>query len=145
MPPDEPARTHVTRFQTIGMVLNDLCMEHGLEAAVLVGPEGLPLAAAHFTHDPEALAAVTNFFRRAAHQVQAHLGWPLLDEVTARAQGRGELVGRSFLVEGEEFILVVLLPRQMPYRAITNQAIQTIRWVWNTPTTTQAHQEEEKS
>ncbi|MFP4344589.1 MAG: roadblock/LC7 domain-containing protein [Anaerolineales bacterium] len=144
MPFDEPDRLRVTRFQTIDMVLNDLCREHGLDAAVLVGPEGLPLAAADSSHDPEALAAVTNFFRRAARQVQSHLKWPVLDEVTARTQGSGELVGRSFFVEGEEFLLVVLLPRQLPYRAITSQAIQTIRWVWNAPST-QAHQGEEKS
>jgi predicted regulator of Ras-like GTPase activity (Roadblock/LC7/MglB family) len=118
------------RFQTIKMVLRALCDQLGFDAAVLVGEEGLPLATADSPYDSEALAAVTSFFRRSARQVQTQLGWEGLDQVSVTANDGRQLVGRTFEVEGEEIILVVLLPGQMPYRQLTNRAVEAISWAW---------------
>ncbi len=120
----------VSRFQKIRQILDNLCTEYDFEAAVLVGPEGLPLAAARSEHDADALAAVTAFFRRSARQVQSQMGWSVLDEVSILAQRGVRLIGRSFTAGDQELILVVLLPQRMYYRQATNQAIRAIRRAW---------------
>jgi len=120
----------VSRLQTMQGVLGALCHEHGLEAAVLVGEEGLPLAAAPATYDAEVLAAVTAQLQRTARQAQKQLGLPDVDEIGMAVAGGSRLVGRCFLAGGQALILTVVVPGRAPYRRATNQAMRAIRRAW---------------
>lgn len=120
-----------SRFQAIQHVLNELCMAYNFEAVLLVGREGLPLAFAKSSHDPEKLAAITAIFRKSAHQIQSQMAWDGIEEVTATSRDGQRLVGRLIMLEDEEFILVILLPHWISYRKATTEAIETIRQAWH--------------
>ncbi len=125
-----PNRKYGTVFETIAWILDDLCEEEGFDLAVLIGPEGLPLAQSSTEGDPEQLAAVTDIFRRSALQLRQHLAWPELDEVRLVTRGKMNLIGQVFSVHGESLILALVLSKRKPYRHATNEAINYIRLAW---------------
>jgi predicted regulator of Ras-like GTPase activity (Roadblock/LC7/MglB family) len=129
--PQSPKKRQGTRFQTINWLLDDLCEHEGFDLAVLIGPEGLPLAYSETEGgDPEQLAAVTDLFRRSAEQLQDHLSWPELDEVRIVTKGNMNLIGQIFTLNDEPMILGLVLSKRRPYREATNQAIRFIRLAW---------------
>jgi hypothetical protein len=131
-----PERTYGTVFQTIAWILDDLCLEDGFDLAVLIGPEGLPLAQSDTEGDPEQLAAVTDIFRRSALQLREHLAWPELDEIRLVTRGKMNLIGQVFSVQEETLILALVLSKRKPYRHATSQAIEYIRLAWESHSTT---------
>jgi len=141
LPP--PEHLSGTRFQTIRWLLNELCERDGFDLAVLIGPEGLPLAHSDTGGDPEQLAAVTDLFRRAAEQLQDHLAWPELDEVRIVTRGNMNLIGQVFTLDGEPLILALILSKRVPYREATSETIHFIRLAWQSHSRTSTAQEEQ--
>jgi predicted regulator of Ras-like GTPase activity (Roadblock/LC7/MglB family) len=126
----EHTTQQASRFKAIQHVLDALCVTYNFEAVLLVGREGLPLAFAKSSHDPEKLAAITAIFRKSAHQIQSQMAWDGIEEVTATSRDGHRLVGRLITLEEEEFILVILLPYWISYRKATTEAIEAIRRAW---------------
>jgi hypothetical protein len=55
-----------------------------------------------------------------------------LDQITVRPSDHMRLVCRCFQLDGEDFILAVVIPReQRYYRRLTNQAIRELRLAWH--------------
>ncbi len=122
----------VTLFESLGWILTDLCSREGFAAAVLIGPEGLPLARSHGggNAEAEAVAAVTDLLHRAAVQVKLQLTWPDLDEIRIVTQGKQNLIAQAFPLDNEEVILAVVLSDRVLYRQATRQAIDRIQFAW---------------
>ncbi len=80
--------------------------------------------------DPEIYAAVAARVQRAARQTLAPLEMDPLDEVTVAYQDGQRLVCRLFEANGQHLILSVLVPKNRPYRRLTNRAISAIEREW---------------
>ena len=105
--------------------------EGNFEALVLASPDGLPIATAPAGYDSEVTAAMVALLRSVAQQTQDHVGMAPLDEVSIRASDHIRLVCRSFQVDGEDFILAVVVPRKQRYhRQLTSRAIRELRLTW---------------
>lgn len=127
----EPSRTVGFTQQTLNEILQEICREGQVITAIVANREGFLIAAASQTHDAETAAAMVAYLRDTAQRAQRQLGLSQLDEVTIRDRDRRLLVCRSFTVgEGEELLLVVMVPQQQAYRRLTNIAIQRICDVW---------------
>ena len=124
-----------SRFRTIQHVLNELCATYGFTTAVLVGPEGLPMAVADQDAygDPDRLAAVAAHMRISMQTAQRQLGWSGLDEINIVSDDGHRLIGRPIQLDDEELILVILMPYWISYRKATTEAIGVIRWAWRSP------------
>jgi predicted regulator of Ras-like GTPase activity (Roadblock/LC7/MglB family) len=128
-----------SRFRTIRHVLDELCATHDFAAVVLVGEEGLPLAAATGETgaeapdlpDPEVIAAVVAQLRMAARTAQRRLGWPELDEVTMMVRGGYRLIARPLDLGQGAYTLAVLVPYWVSYHKAAAQAIAVIQWAWD--------------
>jgi predicted regulator of Ras-like GTPase activity (Roadblock/LC7/MglB family) len=116
--------------------LNELCETYGFTAAILVGSEGLPVAAAIAEPDvnTDKLAAVVAHMRSCVETAERQLGWSGLDEVNIVSKSGSRLLGRVAELGEEEFILVLLMPYWMSYRKATTQALGVIRWAWQETT-----------
>jgi predicted regulator of Ras-like GTPase activity (Roadblock/LC7/MglB family) len=105
--------------------------EGKFEASVLATHDGLPIATAPSDYDTEITAAMVALLRSVAQQTQDQVGMAALDEVSVRASDHIRLVCRSFRVDGEDFILAVVVPAQQRYyRQLTNRAIRELRTAW---------------
>jgi predicted regulator of Ras-like GTPase activity (Roadblock/LC7/MglB family) len=112
--------------------LEKINREGGFEASVLASPDGLPIATAPSDYASDITAAMVALLRSVAQQTQDYVGLALLDEISVRASDHVRLVCRSFQVGGEDFILVVVVPRkQRYYRQLTNRAIRELRLTWH--------------
>ena len=121
-----------SRFRTIQRVLDELCEVYGFTSVVLVGAEGLPLAATDLEdqYDPEILAALAAHLRSSARTVQRQMRWSSLDEVNTVSGDGQRLIARLISFEDEELVLAILMPHWMSYRKATTQALEVIRWAW---------------
>jgi len=82
-------------------------------------------------YDTDVTAAMVALLGSVAQQTRDHVGMAPLDEVSVRASDHIRLVCRCFQMDGEEFILAVVIPREQRYhRRLTNQAIREIRLAW---------------
>lgn len=101
------------------------------QASVLASSDGLPVARAPSEYDPEITAAMVALLRSVAQQTQDQVGMGRLDEVSVRADDRLRLICRCFEIDGEDFILAVVVPSQQRfYRQETNRAIRELRLAW---------------
>ncbi len=101
------------------------------EASVLASSDGLPIATVPSGYDTDVTAAMVALLGSVAQQTRDHVGMAPLDEVSVRASDHIRLVCRCFQMDGEEFILAVVIPREQRYhRRLTNQAIREIRLAW---------------
>lgn len=101
------------------------------EASVLASSDGLPIATVPSGYDTDVTAAMVALLGSVAQQTRDHVGMAPLDEVSVRASDHIRLVCRCFQMDGEEFILAVVIPREQRYhRQLTNQAIREIRLAW---------------
>lgn len=106
--------------------------EGSFELSVLATSDGLPIATVPSNYDPNITAAMVALLRSVARETQDHVGLAQLDEVSARASDKIRLVCRYFTVNGEDFILAVVVPgHRRYYRQLTNRAIKEIRAAWN--------------
>ncbi len=102
------------------------------EASVLASSDGLPIATVPSGYDTDVTAAMVALLRSVAQQTQDHVGMAPLDEVTVRSSDHIRLVCRCFQLDGEEFVLAVVIPRkQRYYRQLTNRAIRELRLAWH--------------
>jgi predicted regulator of Ras-like GTPase activity (Roadblock/LC7/MglB family) len=120
-----------SKQQTLNEILQQVCREGQITAAIVANLEGFPIAAASLAQDAETMAAMVAYLRDTARRAQTQLGLAQLDEVTIRDRDQSLLVCRSFAVnDGDELLLVVMVPRRRAYRRLTNIAIQRIRNIW---------------
>jgi len=116
---------------TFEETLERINREGNFEASVLATPDGLPIATAPAGYDSDVTAAMVALLKSVAQQTQDHMGMATLDEVSVRASDHIRLVCRSFQVDGEDFILAVVVPREQRYhRQLTNRAIKELRTAW---------------
>lgn len=116
---------------TFEETLERINREGNFEASVLATPDGLPIATAPAGYDSEVTAAMVALLKSVAQQIQDHVGMALLDEVSVRASDHMRLVCRPFQVDGEDFILAVVVPREQRYhRQLTNRAIRELTLTW---------------
>jgi predicted regulator of Ras-like GTPase activity (Roadblock/LC7/MglB family) len=102
-------------------------------ASVLASSDGLPIATVPSDYDTDVTAAMVALLRSVASQAQDHVGMSQLDEVTVRAGDHIRLVCRCFQLDGQDFILAVVVPgSQRYYRQLTNQAIKQLTEAWRT-------------
>ena len=117
---------------TFEETLERINREGNFEASVLATPDGLPIATAPAGYDSDVTAAMVALLKSVAQQTQDHVGMATLDEVSVRASDHIRLVCRSFQVEGEDFILAVVVPREQRYhRQLTNRAIRELTLTWH--------------
>jgi predicted regulator of Ras-like GTPase activity (Roadblock/LC7/MglB family) len=109
------------------MILQRLQSVGGFKAVVLTSAEGLPLAGVSGTSDKDIAAAMAVMIQRVTREAREELGMAALDEVMLRDDDQTRLISRYFTVEGESFILAVLVPGRQPYRRLTNQTIRQVR------------------
>ncbi|HEM61632.1 MAG TPA: hypothetical protein ENO24_05025 [Chloroflexi bacterium] len=120
---------------TFEETLERINSEGNFRASVLASSDGLPIAAAASPYDPELTAAMVGLLRSVAQQTRTQVGMAQLDEVSLRATDRLRLICRCFQIDGEDFILAVLVPReQRYYRKITNRALRELRSAWRSMT-----------
>ena len=116
---------------TFEETLERINREGNFEASVLATPDGLPSATAPAGYDSDVTAAMVALLQSVAQQTQDHVGMAPLDEVSVRASDHIRLVCRSFRVDGEDFILAVVVPREQRYhRQLTNRAIRELALTW---------------
>jgi predicted regulator of Ras-like GTPase activity (Roadblock/LC7/MglB family) len=116
---------------TFEETLERINREGNFEASVLATPDGLPIATAPAGYDSDVTAAMVALLQSVAQQTQDHVGMAPLDEVSVRASDHIRLVCRSFRVDGEDFILAVVVPREQRYhRQLTNRAIRELTLTW---------------
>jgi predicted regulator of Ras-like GTPase activity (Roadblock/LC7/MglB family) len=102
------------------------------EASVLASSDGLSIATVPSGYDTDVTAAMVALLRSVAQQTRDHVGMAPLDEVTVRSSDHIRLVCRCFQLDGEDFVLAVVIPReQRYYRQLTNQAIRELRIAWH--------------
>ena len=117
---------------TFEETLERINREGSFEASVLATPDGLPIATVPTGYDSDVTAAMVALLKTVAQQTQDQVGMAPLDEVSVRATDHIRLVCRSFEVDGEDFILAVVVPRdQRYYRGLTNRAIRELRLTWH--------------
>jgi len=117
---------------TFEETLERINREGKFEASVLATPDGLPIATAPAGYDSDVTAAMVALLKSVAQQTQDHVGMAPLDEVSIRASDHMRLVCRSFQVDGEDFILAVVVPREQRYhRQLTNRAIRELTVTWH--------------
>jgi predicted regulator of Ras-like GTPase activity (Roadblock/LC7/MglB family) len=150
----EPVPDPSSRFREIQHILDELCAAHHVMAAVLVGEEGLAVAAAFRTDDggddlaalaaavgdptsvaaaqnPDVIAAVMAHMWSAGRMGRRQLRWPDIDEMTVMVQRGLRLAGRALTLGDETFILAVLIPYWMSYHKAVAQARERIRRAWS--------------
>lgn len=116
---------------TFEETLERINREGNFEASVLATPDGLPIATAPAGYDSDVTAAMVALLKSVAQQTQDHVGMAPLDEVSVRASDHIRLVCRYFRVDGEDFILAVVVPREQRYhRQLTNRAIRELTLTW---------------
>jgi predicted regulator of Ras-like GTPase activity (Roadblock/LC7/MglB family) len=116
---------------TFEETLERINREGKFEASVLATPDGLPIATAPAGYDSDVTAAMVALLKSVAQQAQDHVTMAPLDEVSVRASDHIRLVCRSFQVDGQDFILAVVVPREQRYhRQLTNRAIRELTLTW---------------
>jgi predicted regulator of Ras-like GTPase activity (Roadblock/LC7/MglB family) len=116
---------------TFEQTLESINRDGNFAASVLASSDGLPIASAASSYDPELTAAMAGLLRSVAQQTRNQVGMAQVDEVSLRASDRLRLICRCFQIDGEDYILAVLVPReQRYYRQTTNRAMQQLRSAW---------------
>jgi predicted regulator of Ras-like GTPase activity (Roadblock/LC7/MglB family) len=125
------ANPQKSSYQTLLGLITDLHHNGNFSAAVLTDTNGLPIASSACEDgDVETQAAVVAQIQKIITQVKSQLGMGITDEVSLNDVSGKKLVCRSFSMNGNEFILAVLLSgREKPYRRLTTRTISSIQQV----------------
>jgi predicted regulator of Ras-like GTPase activity (Roadblock/LC7/MglB family) len=111
--------------------LEQINREGSFEASILASNDGLPIATVPSSYDTDVTAAMVALLQRVARDTRDYVGMAPVDEVSVRASDHIRLVCRCFEVDGQEFILAVMIPKeQRYYRQLTNRAIRELRIAW---------------
>ena len=106
--------------------------EGDFKASVLASSDGLPIATVPSDYDVDTTAAMVALLRRVARETREHVGLAQVDEVSVRASDHIRLVCRCFTMNGEDFILAVVVPsHRRYYRQLTNRAIKDLKLAWH--------------
>lgn len=108
-------------------VLKSMNHKGGFQSAMLATIDGLPLAAAPASREPETAAATVALVKGVINRARSMLRLDQVDEVTLVDGNRTRLVCRYFSHEGEDFILAVMAPPDASYRRVTAEAIRAIK------------------
>jgi predicted regulator of Ras-like GTPase activity (Roadblock/LC7/MglB family) len=111
--------------------LQQINREGNFEASIIASNDGLPIATVPSSYDTDVTAAMVALLQRVARDTRDYVGMAPVDEVSVRASDHIRLVCRCFEVDGEEFILAVMIPKeQRYYRQLTNRAIKELQLTW---------------
>jgi predicted regulator of Ras-like GTPase activity (Roadblock/LC7/MglB family) len=119
--------TEVSFEQTLRKINSD----GQFEASILASIDGLTIATVPTGYDTDVTSAMVALLRSVAQQTRDQVGMAPLDEISVRSSDHIRLVCRCFELDGEEFILAVVIPRERRYyRRLTNQAIRELTLAW---------------
>ena len=121
------SQTGLLVSNNFGNILTWLTENAGMKAAVLVSPDGLPMASSPPNYDADTAAAMVGLLQRANKESAARLRLGELDEVVIFDRKMMRFVLRYIFHNGEDFILAVSVPPDYSYRLVTNLALKQIK------------------
>ncbi len=110
-----------------GTILTWLTESAGMKMAVLVSPDGLPMASSPPNYDSDTAAAMVGLMHTANKESADRVRLGVLDEVILFDNQMVRFVLRYIFHEGEDFLLAVSVPPNHSYRQVTNLAIKQIK------------------
>ena len=112
---------------SFGNILTWLTENAGMKAAVLVSPDGLPMASSPADYDADTAAAMVGLLQKANRESADRLRLGELDEIVIFDRQMMRFVLRYIFHDGEDFILAVSVPPDHSYRLVTNLALKQIK------------------
>ncbi len=112
------------RLEDTLKAMND---EGHLTSAVLTTIDGLPVAAAPSSQDPEAVSAMAALLKEVVNRVISQVHLAQVEEVSLIDHTGMRMVCRYFYHSGQEFILTIVAPPDQPYRRMVTQSVRAIR------------------
>lgn len=116
----------MSRQMSLTELLEQLTQECAYDSALVCTDEGLLVACTGDLPTSEELAGVVGLVEDVVVRSERDLGVERVDEVTLLDPGRGRLVIRPLLVEGQRFHLVVRLPSRSTWRRNTNRVSREV-------------------
>lgn len=123
-------RVEATGVQAFEHLLQEILERGGFVTAVLANGQGLPIATATARQDANVTSAMVAMLQRVSEEARQRLGMAHVDQVAIRDREGARLVCRCLYVEGEVFLLAVMVPPRTYYRRVTNWALRQIRLAW---------------
>jgi len=120
--------------ETIHDQLRDINTRAGFVATVVTDGDGLPLIIASQTESAdlaEMLAAVAPLVHRMVQRSNERAGLSEANEVIINNADRSRLICRFFVAGPQELILACVVPDQIAYRRIMNDAIGLVTKLWS--------------
>jgi predicted regulator of Ras-like GTPase activity (Roadblock/LC7/MglB family) len=111
-------------------ILHKMNSEGNFKASVLSMRDGLPLASSPPHYEDETAAAMVTLLNETAKRINNQLQLPQVDEISIVGDDRTRLVCRYCTVDGNELLLMILIPPDQAYRRLTNQAMKEIKRSW---------------
>jgi predicted regulator of Ras-like GTPase activity (Roadblock/LC7/MglB family) len=119
-----------TGVQALEHLVQEILDLGGFLGAVLANGEGLPIATAAARQDANVTSAMVAMLQRVSEEARQRLGMADVDQVAIRDRDGVRLVCRCLYVDGEVFLLAVMVPPRTYYRRVTNWALRQIRLTW---------------
>ncbi len=116
-----------TSYPPLREMLGEMQSQGEFLVSVLTSSDGLPLVTVPAEYDGDMTSAMAALLQRVSDEAQDQLGMSMVDEIMLRDREANRLVCRRFEVEGEELILVALVPPGHSYRRVMNRAVRHIR------------------
>ncbi len=118
-----------SKNEGIQKILKEINDSGGFLATALTDMHGFPVATVSIEGERQVdnYSAVTGLVQKTARHAQMYLGMSEMDEVSVTSSDGWRLVCRPFTVNGEDFILSVMVPTKRSYRRLTNKAIRVIK------------------
>jgi predicted regulator of Ras-like GTPase activity (Roadblock/LC7/MglB family) len=119
----------------LNAILQETCIVHGFELAVLTDMDGFALAYAGTSlHEMEAVAATGAVAWQLVQRMQEHIGFEGAEEYTLAAKRGKRLVCRIFALGNHQRMMVVLLlPMSHAYRRGMTRLVQQLKQRLNAP------------
>ncbi len=105
------------------------CKEGRFEALLLFNNEGLPMVEVNSLqqYNEDGIAALSAVLSQSAELTEEFNANTIVDEVSLRTANQVRIVSRPFQVHNIKLVLIAIVPKDRPYRKITNTAIQKVR------------------
>lgn len=107
-------------------VLNRINQEGDFKASIISTLDGFSVAGAAAEFDEVRMAAISAIVQDVSKKAELYIGFKRMDEVSLVDDDKFRLVCREFEVEGQQFILTVLVPPYKTYRRVTNIALRDL-------------------
>lgn len=110
-------------------LLEEMQRQGEFRVSVLTSSDGLPIVTVPAHYESDLASAMVALLQRVSNEVQGQIGMAEVDEVIIRDQEATRLVCRRFVVDGNELILVAIVPAGRSYRRVMNQIIRRVKKV----------------